>query len=180
MPPELFAELEIIEMSTTVEMWVELPVTAYTKVLDSVRNRTLQFALEIEVENPKAGDVASDREPVAEDRVNRLVSTVVYGGNVNVGAGEGPATQVNVSVRPGDMTSLIDTLKGLGVPAMDIDSLRAAVDQDQLATAEKPGPRTREWLGRMTMAAARGTGYVGGGATATVIGTAVAKYLGLI
>lgn len=61
-------------------MWVELPVTTYTSVLDSVRNRALQFALEIEAENPEAGDVSSDREPVAEDRVNRLVSTVVYGG----------------------------------------------------------------------------------------------------
>jgi hypothetical protein len=62
----------------------------------------------------------------------------------------------------------------------DVESLRAAIDQDQHETAEKPGPRTRDWLGRMTMAAARGAGYVGGGATATVIGTAVAKYFGLI
>jgi hypothetical protein len=179
-PPELFADLEIMEMSTTVEMWVELPVTAYASVLDSVRNRALQFALEIEVEKAVAGEVASNHEPVSEDRVNRLVSTVVYGGNVNVGAGDGPVTQINVGVTPGDLTSLIDALKGLGVPAEDIESLRAAIDQDQHETDEKPGPRTREWIGRMTMAAVRGAGYVGGGATATVIGTAVAKYLGLV
>lgn len=180
LPPELFAELEIMELSTTVEMWVELPVTAYTSVLDSVRNRALQFALEIEAENPEAGDLASDREPVSEDRVNRLVSTVVYGGNVNVGAGDGSVTQLNLGVTPGDMASLVRALKGLGVSSEDIEALRSAIDQDEQETPEKPGPRTREWLGRMTMATARGVGYIGGGATATVIGTAVAKFLGLV
>lgn len=180
MPPELFAELEIIEMSTTIEMWVELPLTAYTSVLDSVRNRALQFALEIEAENPEAGDVASDRKPVAEDRVNRLVSTVVFGGNVNVGAGDGPVTQVNVGVSPGDLATLVEVLNGLGVSSKDIESLRAAILQDEQETSQKPGPRTGEWLGRMTLAVARGARHVGGGATATIIGTAVAKYLGLM
>lgn len=99
---------------------------------------------------------------------------------MNVGAGDGPVTQVNVGVTPGDLASLVETLKGLGVSEEDIESLRVAIDQDEQETSEKPGPRTREWLGRITMATARGVGYVGGGATATVIGTAVAKFLGLI
>jgi len=55
---------------------VEIPTSTIVGVLDAVRNKVLKFALEIEQQNPAAGDAAPGARPVPEERVTQIFNTI--------------------------------------------------------------------------------------------------------
>ena len=57
-----------------------LPSNAIAGMLDQVRNRILQFSLEIEQENPDAGEAEPGSVPVAESTVTNIFNNTIHGG----------------------------------------------------------------------------------------------------
>ena len=158
-------------------MWLQVPISSVVGVLDQVRSRALEFVLEIEAENPKAGEEATTDPPVSLARADAIFNTVIFGGQVAVG----PNASVEVSVSPGDLTSLLGYLESQGVERAERDELGEAIKEDEAEGArEKPGRRVAAWLGRVTLKVAASGGRVGEGTAAAVIGTAVARYFGLL
>ncbi len=75
----------------TVRMWKELPVAVVAGILDAVRSKALEFALEIEAANPEAGEATpGGAPPVPVATTDVVFNTVILGGNVAVGPG-GPS-----------------------------------------------------------------------------------------
>ena len=176
-PVEAYAPLEIWEGYQTMSMWLQVPISSVVGVLDQVRSRALEFVLEIEAENPKAGEEATTDPPVSLARADAIFNTVIFGGQVAVG----PNASVEVSVSPGDLTSLLGYLESQGVERAERDELGEAIKEDEAEGArEKPGRRVAAWLGRVTLKVAASGGRVGEGTAAAVIGTAVARYFGLL
>jgi hypothetical protein len=70
------------------EVKVTFPRNIIDGMFDAIRNSILAFALKIEAENPKAGDVPSGAQPIPLDRVTTIFLTSVSGGNALIG-GEG-------------------------------------------------------------------------------------------
>ena len=57
-------------------------------ILDTVRTRVLEFALEIEKANPEAGEASLHGvPPVPPEKVERIVNVTVYGGQQSFGDG---------------------------------------------------------------------------------------------
>lgn len=182
-PVEIYARLEIWQGYQTMEMWLEVPINAVAGVLDQVRSRALAFVLEIEAENPTAGEATRDAAGVAEppvplSRTDAIFYNVIFGGQVAIG----PNASVEVSVVPGDLESLMRYLEHQGVDMDARQGLAEAIAADAAEGDPTPGPgkRVAAWLGRASLKVASSGGRVGEGTAAALIAAAVARYLGLM
>ncbi|MEW6994780.1 hypothetical protein AADZ84_11000 [Colwelliaceae bacterium MEBiC 14330] len=69
------------------QAWKVIPVNALVGVLDVIRNRILNFVLEIESEDPEAGDAPLNSKPVAEDKVQQIFHMHISGNVQNIATG---------------------------------------------------------------------------------------------
>jgi hypothetical protein len=159
-PVELYARMTIVEGYATMGMWKELPIHAISNILDQVKSRALAFTLEIEAENPAAGEVAGTTPPVPLARTDLIFNTAILGGNVAVG----PSAQVQVV--QGDVGSLMRYLESGGIEAWDRQELEAAIKADS---------RVKAWLGELPFRAAA----AGGRIAEAAISAAVLSYFGV-
>nr|WP_176705809.1 hypothetical protein [Arthrobacter sp.]AXV46399.1 hypothetical protein pA40H2_p43 [Arthrobacter sp.] len=127
-------------------------------VIDSVRNKALLLALDLQADFPDAGEfggpTVQDKE--VEKNVNYHFETHIHGGTNTVGMGE-KVTQ-NVKIDQGDSKALMLALEKLGLAQEDRAALGEAIAKD----GNKPGEAIKEFLTRL------GTGAIKiGGAVAT-------------
>lgn len=163
----------IVPMHGLVSAHKQVSPAAVTAVLDNVRTRVLDVALEIEKALPNAGEpgvVPSD--PVS---IHYAVTNHIYGSAaVAVGAG---ATQVVVQVVKGDRDSLRNAVRAAGLSDGEIAELDQAIDDDG---DRQPGARVQAFLGRAALKLSAGAGQVITGATGSVVAELVGRYYGLL
>jgi hypothetical protein len=161
--------------------WQVISRGAMVGLLDTVRNRVLNFALEIESAAPDAGESLSGKPALSNERVNQVFSTVILGGtNVITAGSSGTAVQMTVGVQTGDLASLVRHLSQFGVADEDTRDLIQAVEADPKPTGEdRFGPRISGWFGKMVSKAASGTWQVGSAVASDVLSRALLKYYGL-
>jgi hypothetical protein len=128
------------------------------------------FALEIEAENPDAGELTTSAPgQVSQDRVAQIFNTVILGGMVNLAAGSpGTSQQLQVAVVPGDFASLVEWLRLTGVPEDELAELSGVMDKDQATVNKSIGQRTKDWIAK----AAGKVAGAGGRITESSSGTA--------
>lgn len=74
-----FVDMELLSVSQPLDR------SDIAGILDTVRNRVLDFALAIEAEEPSAGEVAPGGRPrISEDRVTNIYHTTIHGGQANI------------------------------------------------------------------------------------------------
>lgn len=169
-PPEVYARLEIFELMTTMDLWCELSTQSVAGVVDQVRTRALTFLLELEAENPDAGDTVGPTPGVEAARVGQLVQTVIYGNPTVVAVA--PGANVNqVFVAQGDLDALIAWPRNAGIPEEQLRELPASIERD----GHTLGKKTKRWATQAAKAAAS----VGRGVAVAVIEAEVKQYLGL-
>ena len=132
------------------KMWQELPRSAVAGLVDTVKTRVLSMVLDIEMENPAAGEIAGSAQPISESKVAQIFNTNIYGGQVgNVAAGSSGVTQqVGDQVVAGDLASLKKYLGSIGVTDPENVALVAALKEDQVSGAGL-GARVNEWLANL-------------------------------
>ena len=112
----MFGEKIWVDM-VCIEAHTEFSPATVAGVLDTIRNRVLNFALEIGKEAPEAGEVSAADLPVSQQRIEQLFQTFVIG---SVGAfstsGDASIGSIEVSVPAGDISSLRSALAQLGLP----------------------------------------------------------------
>ena len=93
--------------------WKTIPRNALVAVVDTVRNRVLSFALEIEGEAPDAGEAPVNSQPVPQDRVTHIFNTYISGNVQNVATGSTNFSQTaEVNITPNNFLSICEN-KGL-------------------------------------------------------------------
>jgi hypothetical protein len=158
--------------------WQVISRGALVSLLDTVRNRVLNFALEIEAAAPDAGEAPIGEPMISDDRVNRVFNTVIMGGTNTIAPGG--SVQVAVGVQAGDIASLLQYLHRLGVTTGDATELERALRNDpKPKTKDGFGPQVTAWLGKMVSKAASGTWKLGSTVAADVLSKALLKYYGL-
>jgi len=123
--------------------WQEISIGAIVAVVDTVRTRLLQFALELQSEIG-----SSDEAAPSPESVERSVQTIIYGGTNLVGAVDGNVQLIGQQVViQGDFESLEAVLKTVGVTDCKVDELKQAIESDLGDGAEKGfGSRVAGWL----------------------------------
>ncbi|WP_447752281.1 AbiTii domain-containing protein [Pseudomonas nicosulfuronedens] len=93
--PDLVAYLgeKFYENMNCMQAWKIIPVATVVAALDAVRNRVLNFVLEIEAEYPDAGEAQANSNPVPQEKVNQIFNTYITGDVQNLAAGNHHANQ---------------------------------------------------------------------------------------
>lgn len=171
---------QIHEGMNCVGAWQELPRGAIVALLDTVRNKVLSFALDIERLSPDAGEAMPGSPALAPDRVQQVFQTNIYGnvGNVATG-GTGAQQSIGAMVTQGDFSSLAQNLRNLGIAEAEIEDLKSAIEGDTKAGKPVLGRRIGEWCGKMLGRAGEGALKVTVDVAATVLPKLISGYLGL-
>jgi hypothetical protein len=87
--PDLVAHFgqKIYEHMVCMQAWKVIPASALVAALDSVRTRVLNFVLEIEAQNPAAGEAMVNEKPVPQETVQQIFNTYITGNVQNVATG---------------------------------------------------------------------------------------------
>jgi hypothetical protein len=158
------------------EAWRPFHPTMLAGIVDTVRNRILDLALEFEALDPEAGQPEA-RQP-DPSQVHTIVTNIT-GGMTNVAIASGQAYQHLTATMPTNPDELIEFARSVGVGGELLDELRQALRddaEDPIDDGHGPGSRVRAWLGRWMINPA---GAVAAGGAGDLLGRAIAHYLNL-
>lgn len=130
--PDIVAHFggEIYQNMQCMQAWKVIPATAVISAVDTIRTRVLNFVLEIEAEEPGAGEAPANTTPVPEERVQHIFNTYITG-NVQNLANASPGAQQSatyVEQNPELFRELIAAIERSGAPRPVIAEVRATVD----------------------------------------------------
>lgn len=148
----------------------------------SVRHKLLELLIRIEKEFPELKE-ASDGNGLAvtegNDGISGITGQVIYGNVTNIGIHGGGAV-VNLAVVPYDISSLVGSLKHLGLPEAE------AVELAEVVADGKPeegfGPlnrKTMEWLSERLRKLGNGVWDGGISIVTKVLSEVVSQYYGI-
>lgn len=93
--PDLVAHFgeKIYEQMVCMQAWKVIPASALVAALDTVRTRVLSFVLEIEAQNPGAGEAMVNQKPVPPEKVQQIFNTYITGTVQNLASGSSNVSQ---------------------------------------------------------------------------------------
>lgn len=170
----------VYEDCSCLQAWAQFGTGHLVELLNSVRNRILDFTLAIWKEAPGTGEIGINTVSTMEPtRVTQIFYTTVYGGSANL-VGTSNASSIEFNIGPKDFSSLERVLIENGVAQEDVSELKVALDSESVpATKEKFGPKVANWIAKMMGKAANGGWNIGLGAAGNLLAQAIAKYYGL-
>lgn len=161
--------------------WQTVAAASVLGIVDTVRNRVLEFALLLEKEAPAAGEPEKPGSGVSDTTVSHLYQTVIHGdviGNVATGRHAVQATS-NINVNRGDLETLRKLLGDCGIAKSDVDELEAALREDPAEKLLADKPKTMAWLHKMYGKTVTGAIKLASGVSIDLIGQIVSQHLGI-
>ncbi|MEJ6498215.1 hypothetical protein [Pseudoalteromonas lipolytica] len=124
---------KIYESMNCMQAWKVIPITSVIAALDEIRNRILNFVLEIEAQDPNAGEAAINSTPVAPEKVHQIFNTYISGTVQNVATGSHSFEQHTTSTESNAemFSQLLEALKSVNQPGLtetlcnNIEEMRA-------------------------------------------------------
>lgn len=110
---------EIYEHMVCRQAWKVIPASSLVAALDSVRTRVLNFVLEIEAQNPAAGEAMINEKPVPQEAVQHIFNTYITGNVQNVATGSSNVRQHAKWQEGGDtdlFIRLLDAVVAANIP----------------------------------------------------------------
>jgi hypothetical protein len=147
----------------------KVPKASLKSIVDSVRNRLLEFVMKIKAEDPNADD--PDIKSIPGDRVHQIIQTTIYGnvsGDLIAGVG-GSVTVIK------DVNALKENLRGMGIPEEDVLELETSIAEDKKETAGM-GSKVAAWIASIGQKAKTGTVKLTQGVTVDVIVKLIMAY----
>lgn len=170
----------VYQHQNCLQAWAKFSTNHLVELVNSVRNRILDFALAVWKEQPAAGDSSTKVSTTIDSaRVTQIFNTTVYGGSANlVGAANHSTIEFNIIEK--DFFALERILRENGVDDDDLKELKAALEsEEQPIPTKRFGPKVSSWIAKMVKKAAEGSWGVGVGAAGTLLAQVISKYYGL-
>jgi hypothetical protein len=158
------------------QAWMAIPKSVVIGILSTVRNRVLNFALEIEATNPDAGEATPNERPIPEERVSQIFNNYIFGSVGSVASGHGISQTTQQNVNAGDFASLASFLRDIGFDEQDVSELQEAVTAESTATEKGFGPKVAGWLGRAVCKVAQGGMKISMSVASNVLAEALKNY----
>lgn len=128
----------IYQNMNCMQAWKVIPITALIGALDEIRNRILNFVIEIESEDPNAGEAPANSANVPPERVHQIFNTYISGTVQNVATG-GHDFQQNATYNANNdelFQEIIGALEEINQPEI-IAEVRAQVEGMQATQGTK-------------------------------------------
>lgn len=182
-PPEFGAYFrKVIDSSYSIEsLWGEAGVGAYEQILVEIRSRLLGYVLDLQKTLPQ-DDINIQAEPTSmKDKRDSMFQGAIFGHGTTIQIGNSNVANVTNHVVQGDLSSLIENLRGAGVAQEDLKALEVAVelDGDEPQRSKKLGPAVAGWVGGIIGKAAAGAWDVTVSAAGSLVGGALSTYYGI-
>jgi hypothetical protein len=114
-------------------------------IIDTVRTRVLNMALEIQSELGERDEDLKEITPEKSQIVEQTITNNILGGTVFLSTGQSTMTVTQQSINVGDWESLSKVLHGVGVSEPELAELSEAVQEDG---DEKMGTKVKGWIAR--------------------------------
>lgn len=113
--PDLIAHFgdRIYDRMVCMQAWKVIPASSLVAASDSVRTRVLNFALEIEINNPSAGEAMVNENPVPQETVQQIFNTYISGDVQNLSSGGTNITQIATQQKGIDNQVFSDLLQAI-------------------------------------------------------------------
>lgn len=172
----------IYEHMNLLQAWQVLPRGTIVNVVETVKNRILNFSLELESEDPKAGEALEGSNKLTPQKVTHIFNTYITGNVGNISSGGSSFSQnATISITQGDLDELIDFLAKKGITTADTDELKDAIhiDGESPKSTKKFGSKVATWVGNMISKSASGIWDVATSTATSVLTEALKKYYGI-
>ncbi len=173
---------EMSESMGCIQAWKVIPVGSLHNILELVKNRVLDFTLELQRQYPELMSDSTPEKPApSAERVNNVFNTTVYG-SVGSMANASSQFQQTANLAIGDIDALRQLLRSQGVPDAAAAELEKALQEDKADAAAHPkslGQRALGWMGKLAMKAGSGAWAVTQESATKIIPAAIAGYLGI-
>jgi hypothetical protein len=161
-----------------VKAWQHIPRSVLVQVLDTVRNRTLNMALELKGEIGTAGDI---KEITSSEiaKVEKTVINNIFGGTAYFASGHGTITATTNTqniISVGNREQLNEVLKKAGLEDIDLEELSEAEKNDG---EKKMGSRVMDWIKKNAPKAVVGGVKLGADITKEVLTAYLKQYTGI-
>ena len=101
------------EYMNCIEAWQVISSSSLASIIDTVRTKILNFVLEIEAENPDAGDAKMNTNPIEQGKITQIFNTTINGNVQNVATGSSDVnqnSQINNTVNEELFSNLLDII----------------------------------------------------------------------
>jgi hypothetical protein len=113
---QMFAQ-RFYENMFCLQAWKVISIAQIIGVLDTIRNKILSFALEIEGESPNAGEAPVNSNPVPQEKVHQIFNTYITGDVQNLATGSEDFQQtVNQADNSEVFSKLLGAVQSLSNP----------------------------------------------------------------
>lgn len=138
-----YYQSEFIEGHALHTAYQEVPMGVLAGMLDTIRTRVLNMALDMKTEIGESDADLKKVEPnsVKAEKVNHIVINHIYGGTVFVGDQQTINSQ-NIAV--GSWQDLEKAMLAVGIHEADVGELSLAIEQD----GKTFGTRVKAWIGK--------------------------------
>jgi hypothetical protein len=167
--------------SRSLRAWQEIGNSVFLSLIDTIRNRVLRFALDLQDE---LGLVSDDPAAVPQEKVDQYVNNYIFGGTNIISAEARDFTQIGtVNIKQGDLEGLTAALAKLRVPDAQITALARALEADAGAVSDDAPPtlgrRTATWLKTLGPKLAKAGLRIGTDTVKAEAMKLISQYLGL-
>lgn len=113
--PQLLAlySTKFYENMNCIEAWQVISSSSLANIVDTVRTKILNFVLEIEAENPDAGDAKINSNPIEQGKITQIFNTTINGNVQNVATGSSDVnqnSQINNTAKEELFSNLLDII----------------------------------------------------------------------
>jgi hypothetical protein len=147
-------------------------------VADSVRNRLLDFLLELQKLYPAILQSDSAIESIPGEKIDQVFNLTVYGNNNMLATGSSITQTRREQIAFQDIEGLIRNFESFGVGPEDLEELREALGEDGKRTKGIFGDRVKSWIGKMVTKAVDGTWKVALSAAPELLKEGLSRYYG--
>jgi len=151
-PPDLVAYTgeDIYQGMNCMSAWKLIPNSSIFSLVEAVRNRILNFVLEIGKEAPDAGEDSPKTQKISPEKVSQVFNTTIYGNVGNISEASQNVNQIaTTNVLKNDLNSLKTYISSVGIPISEIKKLEAAIQEDsaeKVNKTQKLGNKVLAWI----------------------------------
>jgi hypothetical protein len=174
----LYYQKKFIPGYGLISAWQEIPRSAVAALLDTVRTRVLNMALEIKSEIGETDDDLKALTPANAKRVEQTIINNIYGGSVNISTGDSTLNatiQQQQNILVGDWEHLARVLRTAGISEGELKELSTASEED----GKTIGARVKGWIAKMAPKVLSGGVKIGVSVGQTLLTEYLKQYYGV-
>jgi len=183
--PDLVAHTgrDIYQGMNCMSAWKLIPNSSIFSLIEAIKNRILNFVLEIEKEAPSAGEDSPKTQKISPERVSQVFNTTIYGNVGNISeASQNVKQTATINVLQNDLSSLKAYLSSVGIPKSEIQKLEVAIQKDsaeKVSKTQKLGNKVFAWTKSISLQIKDKAIPILQGVSVNLITRAILKYYGI-